>query len=122
MLLSLVSTLKYRLSHIRSNSWHWELVSVVWGSKAKGKACTYYGFKVPLSLLGFLIMYIMLLVFFLFRFVNVSLRWIFGYHLHVNIFTDDEDDPILLDGRYYYNYKQRPNGNKMRFAPWQFLM
>jgi len=115
----LLEQLKHRLSHVRAGSWHWKATKRIFESYAYGKACTYYWFKLPLSLLALLIITVVWVVISALGVLYVVLGWICGFRLGGKVFDTNHS---VLESLNYYDYKERPDGTKARFAPWEIIL
>ena len=114
----MLNTLKFRLSHISSDSWSWRLVRWAFGdSVAEGKACTFYWFKLPGAVLWLVIVSLYEVVLhWAVRAFWKFLAWFFGYQFKGKVF----DYSIkLLGSRNYRDYKEQADGNYKETAPWQ---
>lgn len=99
-------SLKARLSHIKPTSWHYRAVTEIWGAQRllNSKACAYWWVKLPTSLLVYAMMSVLLGIIW-------GVGWFAGYH------------PNFHDGpRPNYPYKERPDGTRVRFAPYQIAI
>jgi len=45
--------------------------------------------------------------------------WVFGYRFNAKIFDIDES---VLSNYNYNDYKEKPDGSRSRFAPWELLL
>lgn len=111
--------LKYSLSHINSKTWHWRLTKRVFGRKASGKACTYYWFKLPLSILGLACLIILIPLRYLCRVIVISHKWFWGYRFNEKMFDLDES---VFESYNYMDYKQRLDYTSFKIAPWEIAM
>lgn len=114
-----IVALKDRLSRVNPKSWHYKMVDDVWGTKAAGKACTYYWFKLPLAALAFALFVII-------TFVGSIGGLIFGYLPTMvpapkNPVTGFQEVPYGT-GTFFYPYKTLPNGRKMPLAVWEVIL
>jgi hypothetical protein len=114
-----LTAVKDRLSHINARSWHWKVTKEVFGKKAQGKACTYYWFKVPLSMLGLAVLAIFIALRCVCRVFFIAIMWVLGYRFNERIFDLEADTMLRIN---YDDYKERPDGSKSRFAPWEILL
>ncbi len=104
------SWLKNRLSHINSNDWHFQAVEFIWNDKARGKACTYYWFKLPVSLIVFAVLCVLMVVI-------CTIVPFFGF---IPTFFPTKNEAMLRESNEHtYPYKRLPNGWKMPVAPWE---
>lgn len=102
MLFTWIKTLKERFSHISPDSWHYQLVAAVWEYRLEGKACSYWWFKLPSSVLAGLV----LLLFW----ICLAIGATFLGHLP-NIKEVDT-----------FPYKILPNGKRYPLAPWEVFV
>jgi len=115
-MLQYLRKLKYSLSHISSESWHWQATEMIWSKKAHGKTCPYWSVKLPLALLGLLIIVIVWGIFVAFRAMSITIAWIAGYRFKRSLIHLDDE---ISESDNYYAYMMRPDGSKARIAPWQ---
>jgi len=115
----MITKLKYRLGHVSDKSWHWKVTEFVYGRRAQGKACTYYWFKVPTSVIAYAALAAVASVLQGVRILYIVVAWIFGYRFIGKLF--DLDDEITCQ-RNFTDYKERPDGTRFRFAPWEYLL
>src|SRR4030065_1364841 len=112
-------TLKDKLSHINAKTWHYQATLLIFGKKAEGKACTYYWFKLPLSLIVLLIVAIIAVFFLSIRGLIILLAWFFGYRFRGEFL--DMDNGVTSSWS-YTDYKERKNGSSYKIAPWELLI
>ena len=111
-MLSLLSRVKDSLSHVKASTWHYKAVHEIWGWRAnEGKACTYYWFKLPTSLLALLMLIILgAIITVAAWFVGRTPTWF------------KTEDPYLTDYKrelcYPYGYTSK--GKKRHVMPWWF--
>jgi hypothetical protein len=122
-MLKFLDPLKYRLSHISAKSLVWRAVKYIFGRKAKGKACTFYWFKLPVSLLalaGLMLLYAIVypLTYFC-RTLAVTCMWLFGRNYNGRFFSENAGTTKDYN---YNDYKERSDGSKFRFAPWEIAL
>lgn len=112
-MLSLLSRAKDSLSHVRTSTWHYKAVREIWGWRAnEGKACTYYWFKLPLSLLAFLVIAAICALITIFAwFVGRTPTWF-----------KTEDPELRWYKKYknemFYPYGYTSKGKRRRVMPW----
>lgn len=106
------SWLKYRLSHVRENSWHFQAARGIWEHRAYGKACTYYWFKLPSALFLWFVM--------CFFFVLVCVVGAF-FGFVPTLFPASEEMRHHQRSGAFYPYKTLPNGKRFRVAPWEIV-
>lgn len=110
-MLNPLSWLKHRLSHVRESSWHFQLVKEIWKAGAyDSKACSYYWFKIPSSLLllclGILIMGLIIIVAGFLGFVPTVF---------------ETKSPLMRSRKdgVFYPYKTLPSSKRLPIAPWE---
>lgn len=118
-MISMLSKLKYRLSHITSKSWHWRASHFVWSEKSQGKACTHYWVKLPLALLALLVLVVLAFLYSVWRVLVVAFVWLIGFRYNEDILDFDWG----VSDKYNYDaYKQRKDESYKRFAPWEYVV
>lgn len=118
--MTMLSALKYNLSHIPQDSLRWQLVTKALGKRrAKGKACNFYWFKLPASIIWlFLVTLYNISLRVLSRALTVGAAWFAGYDFEEPFF----DFSIDTLGDHYREYKQRADGSYRPFAPYQIVL
>jgi hypothetical protein len=124
-----LSMVKYHLSHVSASSLHYRLVESFWKRRAaSSKACSYYWFKLPTSLLaaGFLVLIGALVVL---VGILIGVLMVFcGFWPTVGMNEDKWPAPTFFDKRarevrerMSYGYKRLYNGREIPVAPWQLV-
>jgi hypothetical protein len=118
-MMKMLIKVKDRLSHVSADSWHWKITKEIFGSKAHGKTCTYYWFKVPLSMLALTALVIITFLYHTCRIITVVVMWFFGRTFNANISNLDMG---VTEGYNYTDYKEHRDGSRYRIAPWEIAL
>ncbi len=104
-----LAKLKRYLSEIDASTWHYRITESVWGERRlrRGKACTYYWFRLPLAILAAILVFA----------VIIPSGAVVGYFLGFRIRLKDDGSKEL-----FCRYKRNSRGQRVLFAPWEASM
>jgi hypothetical protein len=107
---------KTHLSIISANAWHYQLTAALWNPKRinQSKACSYYWFKLPLSLMLLPVAGIAILVLVLLVAAIAIVGWFFGF---IPTFVGDQEEAKQYDDQGHWPYKTWPSGKRRRVLP-----
>ncbi len=109
-----ISWLKYHLSHIKEESWHFQITKTVWGINAyTGHACTYVWLRLfpALFMMGIMFSFVLAICVFL---------AFFGFVF--TLFEPKSDSTERYRDNFVYPHRMLPNGKKIPIAPWQIAV
>lgn len=112
--LAVINRLKKRAARVNSESWHYNLVTHVWKrtlKKGKVKACKYWWVMLPTSLVSLGLVAVTVAITFV---VVYSATFFAGRRMNL-------DDTPYGPPEDFFPYKQRSDGAKVRFAPWEIV-
>lgn len=113
-MLTLLSNVKNKLSHVKETTWHYKAVKSVWGWNTGGKACTYYWFKLPSS-------FVVLGALMVLGAIITVISWFFGQTPTWIKPTDPELEYYHKSSSYlFYPHGATSKGKRRHILPWWF--
>ncbi len=100
------------MSHISDTQLHYKIIKP-WYTIDKTKACSYWWFKLPTSLLGWAVLGVLAAFFCL---VGLFIGYVPAY------FGSAQQKEHLAHGDLFLEYKELPGGYRVRFAPWELIL